>query len=101
VSLPRIVLLIFASLLIAIGACVCILGPGYIGPRLAGIQMIFSGVVILLGTLFERWRYRNKHAAADGDWQKTGERFVDPESGKQVEVLYDARSGERRYQDVG
>ncbi len=98
---PRIVLLVLAALLIAAGTGVCILGPQHLVPRLVGIQMLFSGVAILLGTVFERWRYRNRLAAAAGDWKQTGERFVDPVSGKQVEVLFDARSGERRYQDVG
>ena len=30
-------------------------------------------------------------------WQKTGERFVDPDTGKVVDVFYDPRSGERQY----
>jgi hypothetical protein len=51
--------------------------------------------------LFERWRYNNKNASSEGDWQVTGERFVDPETGKNMEVLYDPRSGERRYQEIG
>jgi len=97
----RLALLIVACLLIAGGACVFILGPPSIAARYVGIELLSSGIVILLGTLFERWRYRNKRAAADGNWQRTDERFVDPESGKQVEVWYDPRTGERRYQDLG
>jgi hypothetical protein len=92
----RAAVLILSCLLVAAGAYLCTLGQHAGG----GIQLLGSGVVILLGTLFERWRYRNKHAATDGDWQRTGERFVDPQSGKQIEVLYDAASGERRYREV-
>lgn len=54
----------------------------------------------MLGTLFERWRYNNKNAAVDGDWQATGERFVDPATGKNMEVFYDPRSGERQYREI-
>ena len=85
--------LIFGFLLLLIGLGLCVAGVG----RLGGIQALVTGAVILVGTLFERWRYKNKNAAVAGDWQPTGERFVDPETGKNVEVLYDPQSGERRY----
>jgi hypothetical protein len=93
----RTAVLIFACLLLALGAYLCALGLRAGG----GIQLLSSAAVLLLGTLFERWRYRNKQAAADGDWQVTAERFIDPESGQQIEVLYDSKSGERRYREVG
>ena len=93
----RTAVVLVACLLLALGAYLCTLGQ-HTG---AGIQLLSSGAVLLLGTVFERWRYRNNQAAADGDWQVTGERFLDPQSGKQIEVLYDTRSGERRYREVG
>lgn len=92
----RTVVLILSCLLIAAGAFVYA-----VGARVPGLQALVSGIVMLLAVVFERWRYRNKQASAEGDWQQTGERFVDPESGKEAEVLYDARSGERRYRVVG
>ena len=54
------------------------------------------GVAILLGTAFERWRYR-KAAPAGARWERTGERFEDPATGEVMEVQYDRASGERRY----
>ena len=36
-----------------------------------------------------------------GNWRPTGEKFVDPASGKPVEVWFDEASGERKYVDVG
>jgi hypothetical protein len=78
------------------GAFLCTRGVGY-----GGVQILLFGAIFVLGTLFERWRYNNKNAAADADWQVTTERFVDPESGKVMEVLYDPRSGERRYRETG
>ena len=64
-----------------------------------GWPMAVWGVVLLLSVLFERWRYTRAHGPEVGgsDWQETGERFVDPESGATLRVLSDAKSGERRY----
>jgi hypothetical protein len=91
----RAALLIFGCLIMALGAYLCSTGLGS-----GGVQMLIGGAVLVLGTLFERWRYHNRNASVEGDWQPTGERFVDPETGKNVEVLYDAGSGERRYREI-
>ena len=91
----RTAVLIFGFGVLALGAFLCTLGV-----RSGGIQVLAGGALFVLGTLFERWRYNNRNASAEGDWQVTGERFVDPETGKNMEVLYDPRSGERRYQEI-
>ena len=91
----RAALLIFGCLVLALGAYLCTKGAAF-----GGVQTLIGGAIILLGTLFERWRYHNRNASVDGDWQPTGERFVDLETGKNVEVLYDAQSGERRYREI-
>jgi hypothetical protein len=91
----RTAVLIFACLLVAVGAYLCASGVAH-----AGVQPLVAGVVLVLATLFERWRYNNRNAPAQGNWQATGERFVDPESGKHMEVLYDPHSGERRYREI-
>jgi hypothetical protein len=69
----RTAVLIFGCLVLALGAYLCSKGIAF-----GGIQTLIGGAIILVGTLFERWRYNNKNASADGDWQPTGERFVDP-----------------------
>lgn len=92
----RTAVLIFGCLTVALGAYLCARGV-----LSGGIQTLAGGAVILAGTLFERWRYRNRNVSAAGDWAPTGERFVDPETGRNVEVLYDSRSGERRYRTLG
>lgn len=90
----RTAILVFACLAIGLGAYLC--AQGFAGR--GGIQTFTGGTVILLGTLFERWRYRNRNVTASrGDWQPTGERFVDPGTGEKMEVLYDPESGERLY----
>ena len=91
----RTVVLIFGCGVLLLGVYLCTLGIGN-----GGIQVLIGGAIFVLGTLFERWRYNNKNASLDADWQTTGERFVDPETGKSMEVLYDPRSGERRYQEI-
>jgi hypothetical protein len=91
----RTAVLIFGCLVLALGAYLCTKGVAF-----GGVQTVVVGAVIVLATLFERWRYRNGNASVDGDWQLTGERFVDPETGKNVEVLYDPQSGERRYRPI-
>ena len=91
----RTAVLIFGCLVLLLGAFLCSLGAGF-----GGVQTLIVGAIFVLGTLFERWRYNNKNAPTDADWQVTGERFVDPESGKSMEVLYDPRSGERQYREI-
>lgn len=88
--------LIFGCLVLALGTYLCTKGIAY-----GGIQTLVGGGLIVAGTLFERWRYNNRNASANGNWQPTGERFLDPETGKTVEVLYDPQSGERRYKSRG
>jgi len=67
------------------------------GIRAPGLYLLISGAVILAGMLFERWRYRVPGTQAPAGWQRTAERFVDPESGRTLTVYYDPASGERRY----
>jgi hypothetical protein len=56
------------------------------------------GAVILLGTVFERFRYRRLGDAPPGPgWTDTGERFRDPETDATVAVFFHPPSGERRY----
>jgi hypothetical protein len=92
----RAAVLIFACLAIALGAYLCATVPGR-----GGIPALAGGTLVLIGTLFERWRYKNRNVSADGNWQATGERFVDPETGREMEVLYDPDTGERRYREMG
>jgi hypothetical protein len=88
----RIAVLTFAALLSAVG--VFLMLKGVTGP---GVQALGVGIVIILGTLFERWRYTQTGRPLNGRWQPTGERFADPTTGKNMEVFYDPASGERRY----
>ena len=84
-------LLLLAGALALTGMILLIRGlPG-------GAQALGLGGLIVLGTVFERWRYRPRDARPGARWQPTGERFEDPQTGQTVQVYYDPESGERRY----
>ena len=62
------------------------------GPDLIGPTVMLS--VVLIGLLFENSRYRRlSQQAPGGNFTPTGEKFVDPESGKLVEVHSDPATG--------
>jgi hypothetical protein len=87
------------TVVIAAAAILTCVGIGLIacGARAPGWQALSIGVIVLIGTLFERWRYRRIEARPNGHWQRTGEQFIDPSTGDPVEVMFDPRTGERRY----
>jgi len=88
----RVVLLVIAGLLMAGGVAMAVL---CIFPAAIGLGA--WGVILLIGLLIERWRYKPLSERSPGpDWAATGERFVDPETGKLVMVYYHRASGERR-----
>ncbi|HWX01813.1 hypothetical protein [Collimonas sp.] len=91
----RLALLGFAALLTGAGIF-C-----YLRGEPAAFPLTSWGLILLIAVLAERWRYIRKHRADDGPWQETGERFVDPESGRLMSVQYSPNSGERRYVAVG
>jgi hypothetical protein len=88
----RTLLLLFACALVLTGAILLLRGVAGAGAYALGL-----GGLIILGTAFERWRYRPNHGRPGAGWQPTGERFEDPQTGKTMRVFYDPRSGERRY----
>ena len=87
-----------ATLLACAGLALLLHGiraPGW--QMLAGWQMLSGGLIVLVGTVYERWRYRHRDERPDRSWEATGERFIDPSTGDPVEVFFDPRTGERRY----
>lgn len=70
-----------------------------VSPSNAFPALVF-GALLLIGTAFERWRYKQPKAPGTAQGLATGERFVDPESGALMEVWYDAATGERTYVKV-
>lgn len=92
----RICLIVIASLLFLS----CLFAAVHVGAPMIGPTIVVG--FILLGLIFENFRYRglSRHAPG-GAFSATGERFIDPESGKLVEVHSDPATGARRYVAVG
>ena len=65
------------------------------------IYLAVNGLVIVGGLLFERRGYQPRASRVEGNWEKTGERFIDPTTKREVEVYYNPQTGERDYRDVG
>jgi hypothetical protein len=66
-------------------------GPAMIGPAVIG-------ALIIVGTTVERFRYKRLQPTRPGPgWRLGGERFVDPETGKIVQVWHKDSTGERLY----
>ncbi|MDE2148765.1 MAG: hypothetical protein KGJ55_02785 [Gammaproteobacteria bacterium] len=68
------------------------------GQPVAALWLAVNGLVLTLGVAWERWRYKSTLSRRPpGNWRPTGERFVDPETGRLTEVYYDPATGERSY----
>lgn len=80
----------------------------------SGVWMVVVGMVLIIVSALERWRYRSESAdraslpigpgggeplgePLDGRFQRTDEVFVDPTSGRTMRVWLDRTLGERRY----
>ena len=90
----RAFVLALSIVLMLIGIWPCHSGEHAIWPAL------IWGAALFLATIFERWRYRANAKREGEGWIATDERFIDPESGKLVQVYYQASTGERRYEPV-
>lgn len=62
--------------------------------------LALEGTLLTAGILFERWRYHPLHAGRSDRWERTGERFVDPTTGRLMDVYYDPETGGRDYREV-
>jgi hypothetical protein len=101
-----------AGVLALLGGLLLILtGPAGVP---SGLWAFAVGAVLVLVPLIERQRYRSAAAEPsnlapgpgggealdtpiEARFQPTSERFVDPTTGVQMQVLVDPRTGERRY----
>lgn len=65
------------------------------------VYLTVGGLVLVVAILFERRGYRPSIDHGPGNWQSTGERFIDPATGRLIEVRYNPSTGERNYVDIG
>ena len=66
-------------------------------PAVVVIYLAVSGALLVGGILFERKGYHPRVDRMRGKWQPTGERFIDPTTGKLMEVRFNPETGERDY----
>ena len=89
----RLVVLVLGIVLLTAG----VIAIGY-GAHGLSLWLLVVGGSITAGTVFERVLYKPLLGRNPGPgWVRTTERFVDPESGKTVDVFYEPSSGERQY----
>ncbi len=70
-------------------------------PWVVAVEVGLLGALLVATTLLEPRRYRGARRRPAERWQPTGERFVDPTTGRLVEVLYNPETGERSYVERG
>ncbi len=88
----RLAVLVIGVVLLAIGIVLASYG---VIPALWALVM---GGLLTFGIVLERVLYKPLEPRAPGaGWVRTDERFVDPDTGRMVEVFYHQASGERRY----
>jgi len=85
-------LLVFGLVLTGIGLVLLIMRG-----MQSGQPFLIWGAIVMIAVCCESWRYCRNKLSKNGQWQRTGERFEDPETGKNMEVFYDPASGDRRY----
>jgi hypothetical protein len=64
------------------------------------VYLAVNGFFLVSAVLLERKRYRARVDQTQGQWQPTGERFVDPTTERLMEVFYNSATGERDYREV-
>lgn len=66
-----------------------------------GWALVIVGAIAILTALLEPTYGALVGKPPPGKWKPTGERFVDPESGRMVTVWSDPETGDRRYVSDG
>ncbi len=73
-----------------------LLMTGHAAPGL-GVAALWA-LLLLVGVIFERRRYKRVLDTPPGaDWAATRERFIDPETGAELLVYFNAKTGGRAY----
>ncbi len=87
-------------ILIGIGALGLLCGAASLALGVLPPVFVFGfwGVLLLVGTVFERIIYKQTLPAAPGPgWERTPERFIDDRTGQPITVYVEPATGERAY----
>ena len=63
------------------------------------IYLALYGAILIGSILFERHRYQPRLDQTRGQWQITEERFVDPTTGRMMDVYFNAETWQRDYRE--
>jgi hypothetical protein len=69
-------------------------------PGFPAIPALILGCVIVVTAIAEPVYGKLTGRPRAENWRLTGEKFIDPATGKLVEVWFDPKTGERRYVDA-
>lgn len=87
-------LILVSGAVLAVVAALLLSGAAEPGVAVGGVWAL----VLLAGLVFERRRYKRVLDRAPGEgWTATDERFIDPLSGAETHVYFNARTGARAY----
>jgi hypothetical protein len=90
------IVFVFGMLLLAAVFIQVLYGGAFVTP------VAVVGAVLVLGVVLERVVYKRVDTGRLGpEWQRTEERFIDPDTGKAITVFVKSKSGERRYVEEG
>lgn len=64
------------------------------------LYLAVNGFILVSAMFLESKRYRTRVDRMQGNWQPTGERFVDPATGQLMEVFYNPATSERDYREM-
>ena len=91
----------FGGVLILLGLVGFVAGTAE-APGFPAIPVFIFGSVVVVTALIEPvYGKLVSRPPLSAGWRPTGEKFIDPASGKLVEVWFDPATGERKYVDVG
>ena len=88
------------NVLIGIGLVALLCGLDTLASGASSPAVVFGvwGAILVLSLLIERFRYKPLASSRPGSgWQRTAERFVDDETGREVTVYVEPATGERAY----
>ena len=93
-------IVVFGAALIVLGIVGFVVGTAEATGFPAIPVFIFGCLVVVTALIEPVYGKLVSRPPLSGGWRPTGEKFIDPASGKPVEVWFDPATGERRYVDV-
>jgi len=100
VSGARGCVVIFGAVIVLAGIGGLAVGPAT-APGFPAIPALILGCLIVVTAIAEPvYGKLTARPPLSGAWRPTGEKFVDPATGKPVEVWFEPKTGERRYVDI-